>query len=92
MVYERALACLRTRLQEEGLIDEFDVHLDVPFWGSSALREGIEGTAVPVFEATYVDDEAMYLTAKTPAELDRRIAKFLPILVSTFKDFGLKIN
>ena len=48
--------------------------------------------ATLVYNATYVDDEAACLCARSAKQLDIMIDEFLDVLISTFCRYGLKIN
>jgi len=48
--------------------------------------------SVPIVEATYVDDEALFLSASSPKALDNAINILLTELILTFAAHGFQIN
>ena len=91
MIHARALRRLRVQLIELGSV------FIIPSRGSaSVLSTSVEDSTlsldVPVLETTYVDDECLFVCAKSAAELDERIAVVLENLLGVFEAFKLDIN
>ena len=61
---------------------------EVP-WQDNLASDPIEK---PLCDATYVDDEALVLLAKSPKPSDEGFNIMLDMLVSTFSSFGLDIT
>jgi len=87
-VYAIALIECHTKLQQLGVSFTARQTVEVP-WRETPAN-------VPqhkvVCDATYVDDEALVIIAKTAQQLDKSIDLMLSILVDTFSKFSLKIN
>ena len=87
-VYAIALCQCHAKLENLGISFMVKQSAEVP-WQDNLATAPIEK---PVCDATYVDDEALVLLAKSPKLLDEGIDIMLEILVSTFSSFGLDIN
>ena len=50
------------------------------------------GQEMIVFDVTFVDDEAIVVTASVPATLARKLRRAVQILIETFEHYGMSIN
>ena len=94
LIYSLALRSLRTKLLAAGVI----LHIrpctsQASFFEASVPTFGHDVAAgVPIVEATYVDDEAVFLSSHSPASLVFAMHTLINELVSTFTAFCLRIN
>ena len=91
LIYARALHKLRGRLLQQGVVLHLPCDLQRPFFSKLSCDTHMH-ESVPIVEATYVDDEALYLSASSPKALDKAIDILLDELISTFSAHGFKIN
>ena len=87
-VYAIALIECHKALQTAGVTFHAKQHVEVP-WSNAPAKAPKERHAC---DATYVDDEALILLAKSPRLLDEGIEVLLNTLVGVFRKFGLSIN
>ena len=101
LVYERALRDVRQQLREAGIIASVPLAQSCPFWCSDHHPDILapvwdsdhDGThRAELFDATYVDDEAIFMCARSAKNLDRSIDVALSILIKVFNRFHLNIN
>ena len=90
LVYERALRDVRQALTNKHYLLELPAPCGTPFWMQPGGMSNSAATLV--YNATYVDDEAACLCARSAKQLDIMIDEFLDVLISTFCRYGLKIN
>jgi len=90
LIYARALHKLRERLLSEGIALRLSHDPHSAFFCKSSLNSNEHD--VPIVEATYVDDEALYLSASSPKALDRAIDILLTELIGIFAAHGFQIN
>ena len=91
LIYARALHKLRGKLLKEGVVLKLRYDPHQPFFGKARANSD-EHQLVPIVEATYVDDEALFLSASSPKALDSAISILLTELISTFAAQGFQIN
>ena len=104
-IYCKCLKELRSSLAARGIITRFSGSASMPFWAESSAafsadqlhkasadeRANIDCDA-PVVEATYVDDEALYLSSSSPKVLAYAVNTLLELLVAAFKRYAFVIN
>ena len=59
---------------------------------SSLETPTTEYEEVPIFDVTFVDDEAIVITAAVPATLSQRFSRAVQLLVEVFDHYGVAIN
>ena len=93
MIYAKALRQLREKLVAAGVVMHVCRDNESPFWASSAkvCTSDVQGV-VPVIEATFVDHEALFISAPSPKKLDQAISCVLDNLCSVFGANGFVIN
>ena len=95
--YAVALLALRDSLLEEHIVLHVHESADGFFFGQGTdfhtdhMFESTEA-AVPVLDAAFVDDEAIAILAKTPAQLDKAAGTLLQHLVKICQPMRLDIN
>jgi hypothetical protein len=67
---------------------------NIPFWAKEGLDSQSTAAGLPteIVEATYVDDEALYLAAPTAKRLEQVMGISIEILIRTFHEHGFTIN
>ena len=88
LAYARALKRFVADAANEGIV------LRLRFWHGRAPghTHGPEDSEEVVFDVTFVDDEAIVLTAAVPKTLKRKFERVVNLLVKTFAFFGFTIN
>ena len=87
-VYAIALVQVYCSMDQNGLSFRVVQHVRTP-WASQPSGHPQSAYAR---DATYVDDEALVLVARSPILLDKAIDKLLEVLVDVFSKYGLNIN
>ncbi|CAE8732350.1 unnamed protein product [Polarella glacialis] len=91
MVYARALLMLRDQLRERGVLLVLRFKPCGPIWQDDSSTQDAH-VEQEIVEATYVDDEALLLSASSPSLLDKAIDVLFDCLLQCFTRFSLKIN
>ena len=90
-VYARDLSRLEHQLLHEGIFIRIPIDRDAAPWESRPQKSSPLQTHA-IFDATFVDDEAIMLAADTPQKLDTAITTLLKCLETVFAAFKLTIN
>lgn len=102
-IYAKCLKELRIELERAGVVLHLEGFPKAPPWAESSSAQpaaapppGDRGhdrpERVPVVEATYVDDEAVYLTASSPKALSIAIEILFRLLQDAFAKYAFKVN
>ena len=93
MIYAKALHKLREKMLTAGVVMHVSRSDALPFWASSArvCATNAQG-AEAVVEATFVDDEALFISATSPKKLDQAISSVLSDLCEVFGANGFVIH
>ena len=99
-VYARCLRRLRGEMQDAGIVLHMAAPSDVPFWDDNAhsrpatpadlLNPNLSTEAA--VEATYVDDEALFLSTTTPAQMQLAVSRLLELVDLNLRRYGFKVN
>ena len=104
LIYAKCLKKVRAELQERGITLMLRATGDAAFWSDDTQVEmrnrrrpgGAHGDGIDdceeLVEATYVDDEAIYLSANSPKALAAAVQETLAVLQQEFARFAFKIN
>ena len=90
LIYSKALKKLRDKLLKHGVLLHLPLSDNRPFWCDPGVSDTSSDECVA--EATFVDDEAVLLCAKSPGALKTAIGKLLYELVDIFNESGFVIN
>ena len=88
MLYARALHKLREVLRDSNVVLNIQHDSAAAFW----KRGESLPVAHEVVEATFVDDEALFLCSSSPALLNRSVNILLSSIIDIFGAFGFEIN
>ena len=95
-VYSRALKALREKLRLAGCtIFLGTASPEGACWTASSQSTPSfvsVASATELSESTFIDDEALYTAAASPAQLNKKCMCVLSCLVSVFRQFGFVIN
>ena len=91
LIYARALHKLRKILLQKGVLLQLSRDPQSAFFSKPSANSDAH-ESVPIVEATYVDDEALFLSASSPKALDTAIDILLIELIATFSAHGFQIN
>ena len=89
-IYELALVEVRQQVEQAGIVSK--LHFESGCVFARVVDMPHLGPDAPVYEVTYVDDEAAALLASSPMELDSAIEIMLRVLATVFHRYGLSIN
>ena len=92
--YARALKTLYMRAKDEGIVLVVR-YLPGAAPGTTAPllpHAPVDHDSVPVFDVTFVDDDAIILTAAVPATLSLRFTRAVQLLIEVFDHYGMTIN
>jgi len=88
MAYSRALKKFLAEATAKGI----PVRLKVKMGAPPGTLNGEEDEDAIVFDITFVDDEAVILTAAVPKTLIKKLEEAIKILVRVFGYYGMRIN
>ena len=88
MVYAIALKQVFQECMAEGIVDQLAFDKERAPWQPPSD----DAACTSALEATFVDDQAYVVTARTPEALDRKIEMLLLIVTRVFGRFALRIN
>ena len=88
--YAKALKTLYQRASEEGIVLMIR-HRPGAAPGAETSEE-IPSEDVPVFDVTFVDDEAIVITAAVPSTLSRKFSRAVQLLIEVFDHYGMTVN
>ena len=93
LAYAFALKRVRKRISEQGILLVLNFPACRPFWcdGDDVQPVG-DITHTPVMEATFVDDEALLLFARSPSTLESHIDFVLSVVVDEFERCNMNVN
>ena len=99
-IYAKSLKELRKDMHHEDIVFHLAGSTDTPFWTDDACSHVASSTEVasndvetrPVVEATYVDDEALYMSTNTPKQMQAALVKLLVLVGHTLRRYGFVIN
>eukprot|EP00973_Karenia_brevis_P071441 9924212-Karenia_brevis.AAC.1 len=91
LIYAKALHAVRSKLNDRGILLHLPSNPQTPFW---SRPKPYESTHIhqQIAEATFVDDEALFLCAKSPKLIDKAINGLLKDLIEFFGASGFNIN
>ena len=94
-IYAQAIKRVRARLFDAGLHLRLICDRNRPPWCAADACEGEdvdEQHCADIVDVTFVDDEALMVTAGTPAALTKAVTELLEVVTEIFLDFGLSLN
>ena len=95
MIYSRALHSLKHKMRKHGILLHVKSSEGIAFWSDYASASSVDVNcdgAEEVSDATFVDDECIFITASSPASLDSSIEFLLTSFISVFGASGFVIN
>ena len=90
LAYAKALKEVVSEIQKDGIAITLKLASGCAPW--AALEPEPTDASVPIVEVTFVDDEAILLTARSPAVLDKHLARVLDALCRVFRKYNMHIN
>eukprot|EP00973_Karenia_brevis_P041248 5707776-Karenia_brevis.AAC.1 len=90
MVYAKVLGIIRQRLTDLGIILKVARLPGAAPW--HCANKQATTTETPVVDITFVDDEAIIITASRPTSLKINISKVVQVVVEVFEDFAMHVN
>ena len=90
--YARALGKVKQLLIDENLIPSFPMSVTNPFWSMQPNDSCSDSINVPLFDATFVDDEAIVCTCRDACKLNHIIERVVSIVHSVFSDHMMTVN
>ena len=93
MICAKALRQLSEKMVTAGIVLHVSKDDALPFWASNAkaCAGNVQGS-MPVVKATFVDDEALFVSATSSKKLDQAIGCILDNLCNVFGANGFVIN
>ena len=93
LAYAKALRRLYARACEENIPIMLNYEPGVaPRTSPSSTSNGDDAHRVIVFDVTFVDDEAIVITASVPATLITKFRRAVELLIEVFEYYGMSIN
>ena len=90
LAYARALKRLYERADAEGIPVKLRYDPDRTPGADMSNTDRVQETIV--FDVTFVDDEAIVITASVPTTLTRKFRRAVQLLIETFERYGMSIN
>ena len=90
--YAVALGKVSEKLKAEGIALSLKFSNSSPLFCSDPVSNASDVVDVVVVDVTFIDDEAIIVTAKSPDILDAHIAKVVEIVYCVFRDHFMTVN